>query len=528
MNTKQIHKEMKSRGNPDITYLGRAVDDMIWNFMEENKIPGLTLAIVQAPYIPRVVGYGVSDVRQKRLASVNTMWPVGPISQAYAAVALMQLYEKGLLDINKPLATYLPDVPKAWSTLPLITLLRHASGIADYRKNQNWQYDKPFTYAQLISFVQEQPLAFEPGTAVELSATNLLLITEIIERVSQQSYHDFVQKNQIEFLKLKHTGFAEDLPNFPAEDVAKTDNVHQLFKTNGYYIDPTEAAQSYNENGQPVARAASSALKGFSDIWASAQDVSFWDIGLAGGILIHSPENRALVYSAWKLPNGEEVPAVAGWQFYHHRGLMDIKGSIPGYSSFLSRFTHSEELVCVTLLANKEGIDFTNLGRRIAGAFGDLLSTNYDDNKLFLYESQFPAAKTITRLEEALNKKGIPLFAKFDHSDNAKQAGLELRPTTVLVFGSPKVGTGLMQIDQSFSLELPLRIAIWEDESGSTWLAFPRLGLVAEAYGLQDNKTIAAMEALLEKLVEQAGSIYTSTYTSTYQPQKQPCQQKHQ
>ena len=135
MNTKQIHKEMKSRGNPDITYLGRAVDDMIWNFMEENKIPGLTLAIVQAPYIPRVVGYGVSDVKQKRLASVNTMWPIGPISQAYAAVALMQLYEKGLLDINKPLATYLPDVPKAWSTLPLITLLRHASGIADYRKN---------------------------------------------------------------------------------------------------------------------------------------------------------------------------------------------------------------------------------------------------------------------------------------------------------------------------------------------------------------------------------------------------------
>lgn len=53
---------------------------------------------------------------------------------------------------------------------------------------------------------------------------------------------------------------------------------------------------------------------------------------------------------------------------------MDIKGSIEGYSSFLSRFTDPQELVCVTLLANKENIDFTNLGRKIAAAFGDLLS----------------------------------------------------------------------------------------------------------------------------------------------------------
>ena len=53
-------------------------------------------------------------------------------------------------------------------------------------------------------------------------------------------------------------------------------------------------------------------------------------------MLIHAPENRAMVYAPWQLPDGETVPAVAGWQFYHHRGLMDIKGSLPGYSCFLS------------------------------------------------------------------------------------------------------------------------------------------------------------------------------------------------
>lgn len=109
---------------------------------------------------------------------------------------------------------------------------------------------------------------------------------------------------------------------------------------------------------------------------------------------------------------------------------MDIRGSVPGYSSFLSRFTHPVELVCVTLLANKEGVDVINLGRRIAGAFGDLLSTNYDDNKLYLFEGQFPAEDTVRRLENILKEREIPVFAKFDHSRNAEEAGLFLRPTT--------------------------------------------------------------------------------------------------
>ena len=179
---------------------------------------------------------------------------------------------------------------------------------------------------------------------------------------------------------------------------------------------------------------------------------------------------------------------------------MDIKGSVNGYSSFLSRFTDAAELVCVTLMCNKEGVDFTNLGRRIAGAYGDLLSTGYDDNRLFLLEGQFSAAETVSRLETALKERNIPVFAKFDHGQNAADAGLSLRPTTVLVFGSPQVGTGLMAADQSVSLELPLRISVWEDEAGSTWLAFPRLDSVFGEYGLENHPAVPRMQALLEQL----------------------------
>lgn len=77
MNTRE-QKTMKLRGSADVSYLGQTVDAMIWDFMREEGIPGLTLAIVQAPYIPRVVGYGLSDAGQKRLASATPCGPRGP------------------------------------------------------------------------------------------------------------------------------------------------------------------------------------------------------------------------------------------------------------------------------------------------------------------------------------------------------------------------------------------------------------------------------------------------------------------
>lgn len=502
------HTTMKMRGNPDISYLGHTVDQMIWSFMEQEKIDGLTLAIVQAPYIPRVAGYGYSDSQRRRLASPNTMWPAGPISQAFAAVAVMQLHEDGGLDVNRRACVYIPELPDAWKDITVLQLLRHASGLPDYRRAPEFRPDTPWTFDALLQLAARNPLHFVPGTEVEQSATNFLLLTEIVERASGLSYHDFVTKRQIEFLGLGHTGFKEDLGQFHHEDISRTADIHQLFKKDRLYINPTEPAVSYDSSGTPITAAETMALRGFSDIWASAQDISFWDIGLAGSVLIHQPENRALIYAPWNLPDGRTVPAAAGWQFYHHRGLMDIKGSVHGYSSFLSRFTDASELVCVTLMCNKEGVDFTNLGRRIAGAYGDLLSTGYDDNRLYLLEGQFPAAETVSRLESALKDRGIPVFAKFDHGQNAAGAGLFLRPTTVLVFGSPQVGTGLMEEDQSVSLELPLRISVWEDEAGSTWLAFPRLDKVFGEYGLENHPAVPKMQNLLEQLVHIGGSIY--------------------
>lgn len=120
--------------------------------------------------------------------------------------------------------------------------------------------------------------------------------------------------------------------------------------------------------------------------------------------------------------------------------------------------------------------------------------------------SDFNFTETVSRLKAALTTRHIPLFAEFDHAHNAQTVGLNLYPTTVLVFGSPKVGTQLMQIDQSIALELPLRIAIWEDAQGKTWLSQIDLQHLASVYNIKSSPVLPQLQTLLSQIIQQAST----------------------
>jgi CubicO group peptidase (beta-lactamase class C family) len=196
-------ESFKTRGSSDVSYQGKSVDAMISEFMDKHDVPGLTLAIVQAPYIPRVAGYGLSDAVQKRLATPNTVWPAGNISQAFLAVAVMQCYENELLDLNDNVGKYFPNLPKEWAEITVLQLLRHSTGLSDYRNNPQWVSIKNGSFEDLCGLVGEK-LRFEPGYDVEMSATNSLILTEIIEKVTGTLYEIYVHENQINYLGLQH------------------------------------------------------------------------------------------------------------------------------------------------------------------------------------------------------------------------------------------------------------------------------------------------------------------------------------
>jgi D-alanyl-D-alanine carboxypeptidase len=207
--------------------------------------------------------------------------------------------------------------------------------------------------------------------------------------------------------------------------------------------------------------------------------------------------------------DGATAPAHCGGRFPGHRGLMDVPGNVPVFSCYLSRFTDKSELLCVTLCANKEGVDLSGLARRIAGAFMRTLGPPVGPRVMACRESCYPVAETVDRLEALLKAKGIDVAARVDHAGAASKKGLELPPTEVLIFGNPAVGTQLMQSRRSVALDLPLRVLVWEEADGTVWAGYHDVAGLAAQHGIGDREqVVGAMQSALESMLRQATAPY--------------------
>ncbi len=86
--------------------------------------------------------------------------------------------------------------------------------------------------------------------------------------------------------------------------------------------------------------------------------------------------------------------------------------------------------------------------------------------------SDFGVEQTANRLEAILKKKGMTVFNRIKHSDGAAKVGIELRKTELIIFGNPKVGSPLMQCQQTVALDLPQKALIWEDAQARVWITY--------------------------------------------------------
>lgn len=112
--------------------------------------------------------------------------------------------------------------------------------------------------------------------------------------------------------------------------------------------------------------------------------------------------------------------------------------------------------------------------------------------------------ETVEKLKGILQAKGVALFAVVDHSGEAEKVGMKMRPTKLLIFGSPKAGTPLMQAAPSIAIDLPLKILVWEDGDGKVWVSYNSPAYLQERHDLPANllQTIAVIEALAAAAAE--------------------------
>jgi uncharacterized protein (DUF302 family) len=107
--------------------------------------------------------------------------------------------------------------------------------------------------------------------------------------------------------------------------------------------------------------------------------------------------------------------------------------------------------------------------------------------------------ETVDRLVAEVEAKGLTVFARVDHAAGAREAGLALRPTELVIFGNAKGGTPLMQANQAIGIDLPLKALVWQDASGDTWLSYNDPAWLAQRHGLgsEVDAPVKAMTAML-------------------------------
>ena len=125
-------------------------------------------------------------------------------------------------------------------------------------------------------------------------------------------------------------------------------------------------------------------------------------------------------------------------------------------------------------------------------------------NGLLQVVSRYPVDETVRRIESLLGQKGLQVFAVIDHSGEAQKVGLKMRPTKVVIFGSPKGGTPLMVAAPTLAIDLPLKALVAEDERGKVWVSYNTPEYLRQRHGVPEDliNNIAGVGAMVAKAVE--------------------------
>jgi len=125
-------------------------------------------------------------------------------------------------------------------------------------------------------------------------------------------------------------------------------------------------------------------------------------------------------------------------------------------------------------------------------------------NGLIQVASRYPVDETVQRLRSFFEQKGLQVFAVIDHSGEAEKVGLKMRPTKVVIFGSPKGGTPLMVAAPTLAIDLPLKALVAEDENGKVSVSYNSPEYLQQRHGVPEDliKNIVGAGALIAKAVE--------------------------
>lgn len=199
----------------------RSKADKVMQRLEGKQEPGLIVWVEVEGQVIYNKSVGLANKNQKVPIDVNTVFKLASVSKPLTATAVLQLAEDGLLNIDDAAVKWLPELPVDWSTITVRNLLAHSSGVPDYIKridiSKVHELDKLTNLQLLERWRANSHLNFKPGTDVEYSNSNYVLLAEIVAKVCNTSFAQCLRQRMFSPLSMTHTRMESEAA--PVEEI---------------------------------------------------------------------------------------------------------------------------------------------------------------------------------------------------------------------------------------------------------------------------------------------------------------------
>ena len=297
--------------------------------------------------------YGYSDIRKRKKLSLDDRFQIASVSKQFTAISILQLYEKGKLDLKDTIQKFIPDFPYKGITIHM--LLIHKSGLPNYiylcDKNFHNKDTGAVTNDEAIDCLikYKPPRYYRPGQRFDYSNTGYMVLASIVERISKMPFEDYLQKHVFNPLSMQNTF------------------VYKKGKT----ILPPNIATGYKYRRTPAEDIFLNGVVGDKGIYTTVEDLYKWDQGLYNNKII----NDTILNLAFQ-PMGKRKWAHKnygyGWRMYNSKKAGKIlyhAGWWYGYQSLLVRV--QKDTTTIVVLRNKKTKGIIDQGRLFSILYKD-------------------------------------------------------------------------------------------------------------------------------------------------------------
>lgn len=274
-------------------------------------------------------GYGSADLEWDIPNSSTTKFRIGSLTKQFTAAAILLLEQRGKLKIDDPVKKYMPDAPAAWDKVTIFNLLTHTSGIPSFTSFPDYHSTEatPTTPEKLVERFRDKPLEFQPGEKWNYSNSGYVLLGYLIEKISGQSYKDFLQENFFKPLGMNDSGY----------DSNSAIIVH---RAEGYTPSASKPMHAgYIDMSIPFSA---------GGLYSTTGDLLRWEQGLFGGKVLSQESLKKMT-----TPFKNDYAFGLGVLKANGHTIIEHNGGIEGFNAHMSYCP--DDSVTVVVLANLNG-----------------------------------------------------------------------------------------------------------------------------------------------------------------------------